>query len=65
MHSLCKLERRESEEQDRQAEEIRVKELKEKCARKGLDFDKLNNKYLEKKAKKDAKKAKKAQNNHV
>lgn len=65
MHNLCKLERRESEEQDRQAEEIRVKELKEKCERKGLDFDKLNNKYLEKKAKKDAKKAKKAQNNHV
>ena len=63
--SAQELERREIEEQDRQAEEIRVKELKEKCERKGLDFDKLNNKYLEKKAKKDAKKAKKAQNNHV
>lgn len=40
-----------------EAEEIRIKELKETCAKKGLDFDTENQKYLDKKAKKDAKKA--------
>jgi GPH family glycoside/pentoside/hexuronide:cation symporter len=46
-----------------EAEEIRIKELKEKCAKQGLDFDTENQKYLAKvaakKAKKEAKKAKK------
>ena len=40
-----------------EAEENRIKELREKCERKGLDFDTENQKYLDKKAKKDAKKA--------
>ena len=47
-----------------EAEENRVKELKEYCQKKGLDFDTENQKYLDKKAKKDAKKAaKKAKSN--
>lgn len=54
------LERREREEADRMAEEIRIKELKEKCAKKGLDFDKENQKVLDKRAKKAAKVAAKA-----
>jgi GPH family glycoside/pentoside/hexuronide:cation symporter len=54
------LERREIEEQDRAAEEIRIKELKEKCAKKGLNFDKENQKVLDKRAAKEAKKAAKA-----
>lgn len=40
-----------------EAEEIRIRELKETCAKKGLDFDTENQKYLDKKAKKDARKA--------
>ena len=56
------------EEQDRlemeaaakELEESRIAELKEKCAKKGLDFDKENQKYLDKVAKKNAKKAKKS-----
>lgn len=54
------LERREREEADRMAEEVRIKELKEKCAKQGLDFDKENQKVLDKRAKKAAKQAKKA-----
>ena len=43
------------------AEENRVAELKEYCAKKGLDFDTENQKHLDKVAKKAAKKtAKKA-----
>lgn len=53
-------ERREIAEQERIAEEIRVKELKEHCAKKGLDFDKENQKVLDKRAAKEAKKAAKA-----
>lgn len=60
------LERREIEAQEKEAEEVRIKELKEKCAKKGLDFEKENQKVLdaraakaEKKAAKAAKKAKK------
>ena len=49
--------RAEIAKQQIEAEENRVKELKELCAKKGLDFDKENQKYLDKKAKKDAKKA--------
>ena len=56
------------EEQDRiemekaakELEENRIAELKAKCAKKGLDFDKENAKYLAKVAKKEAKKNKKA-----
>lgn len=54
------LERLEKEEAIRLTEENRIKDLKEKCARKGLDFDKENAKYLAKIAKKEAKKNKKA-----
>ena len=50
---------RQKEEAARVAEENRIKDLKEKCAKKGLDFDKENQKYLDKLAKKAAKKAKK------
>ena len=52
-------ERLQKEEADRIAEENRIKDLKEKCAKKGLDFDKENQKYLDNLAKKAAKKAKK------
>ena len=49
------LERREREEADRMAEEIRVRELKEKCEKKGLDFEAENQKVLAKRAEKKAK----------
>ena len=49
------LERREREEAFRQAEEIRIRELKEKCAKQGLDFDAENQKVLAKRAEKKAK----------
>ena len=49
------LERREREEADRMAEEVRVKELKEKCAKQGLDFEAENKKFLAKQAAKKAK----------
>ena len=56
--------RAEIAQQQIEAEENRVKELKEYCQKKGLDFDTENQKYLDKKAKKDAKKAaKKAKSN--
>lgn len=51
----------EQEENDRKAEEIRIKELKEKCAKKGLNFEEEEAKYqaklAEKKAKEEAKAA--------
>lgn len=54
----------EQEEQDKLAEENRIKELKEKCAKKGLNFADEEAKYqaqlAEKKAKEEAKKAKKS-----
>lgn len=53
------LERRELEEAARLTEENRIKDLKEHCAKKGLDFEKENQKYLAKIAKKQAKKNKK------
>lgn len=53
-------ERREIQEQERIAEENRIKELKEKCAKKGLDFEKENQKVLDKRAAAEAKKAAKA-----
>ena len=37
------------------AEEIRVRELKEKCEKKGLDFEAENQKVLAKRAEKKAK----------
>ena len=46
------LEEREREENRRLAEEARIADLKERCARLGLDFDTENQKYLDKKAKK-------------
>ena len=53
----------EQEEQERKAEEKRIEELKEKCAKKGLDFDEEEAKYqaklAEAKAKAEAKAAKK------
>lgn len=54
------LERREREEADRMTEENRITDLKAYCARKGLDFDKENQKFLDKRAAKQAKKAAKA-----
>ena len=54
---------REQAENDRIAEENRIKELKAKCEKKGLDFDAEEAKYqaklAAKKAKEEAKKAKK------
>lgn len=51
----------EQEEQERKAEEKRIEELKEKCAKKGLDFDEEEAKYQAKlaEAKAEAKAAKK------
>ncbi|MGI5989480.1 MAG: MFS transporter [Lachnospiraceae bacterium] len=48
--------RREQEENDRIAEEKRIEELKEKCAKKGLNFDEEEAKYQAKAARKQAKK---------
>lgn len=49
------LERREIAEQERIAEENRIAELKETCAKRGLDFEKENQKVLDKRAAKKAK----------
>ncbi len=56
------LERREREESERRTEENRVKELKEYCAKRGLDFEKENQKVLDKRAAKAAKAARKTAN---
>lgn len=57
------LERREIAEQERIAEENRIKELRDRCTKRGLDFEAENKKVLDKraakKAKADAKAAKK------
>lgn len=53
------MERLEKEAAIRLTEENRIKDLKEKCARKGLDFEEENRKHLDKMAKKAAKKNKK------
>ena len=50
------LEENEKEENARLAEEARISDLKAKCAKRGLDFDTENRKYLDKKAKKANKK---------
>ena len=47
----------EIKKQQAEAEEARIKELKEKCAKKGLSFEVENQKVLDKRAKKAAKKA--------
>lgn len=53
------LDRIEKEEAAKVTEENRVADLKDHCAQKGLDFDTENNKYLVKKAEKEAKWAEK------
>lgn len=50
--------RLEDEEAERIHEEHRIEDLKARCAKKGLNFDTENAKYLEKQAKKAAKKKK-------
>ncbi len=54
------LEKQERAKQAQEAEENRIKELKEKCAKRGLDFNTENQKVLDKRAAKKAKKAQKA-----
>lgn len=49
------LERLEAEKSEREREENRIHDLKEYCARKGLDFDIENQKYLDKQAEKQRK----------
>lgn len=51
------MERREIEQQEKETEEIRIRELREKCEKKGLDFEKENQKVLNKRARKAAKAA--------
>ncbi len=53
------LERREQEQAALEREKNRIADLKEHCAKKGLDFETENAKYLAKEAKKAAKKQKK------
>lgn len=54
------LERREREKAEQEAEEIRIRELREKCRKNGLDFEAENRKVLDKRAAKEAKAAAKA-----
>ena len=54
------VQRLELEAAAREMEESRIADLREKCAQKGLDFDTENQKYLDKQAKKAAKRQKKA-----
>jgi len=63
--SPAEKERLEIEEQDKIAEEIRIKELREKCEKTGKDFETENQKALEKIAKKKEKAAKKKQNQKI
>ena len=51
-------ERLDAEKAERIYEENRIADLREKCAKKGLDFETENAKYLAKKAAKEAKKKK-------
>ena len=44
--------RREREEADRIQEQNRIHDLEERCAKKGLDFETENRKYLEKQSRK-------------
>ena len=52
------LERQEKEKAEQEAEANRIRDLKERCEKKGLDFEAENAKYLAKQAKKAAKKSK-------
>ncbi len=54
------LERLEKEKLEKEHEENRIHDLKERCSKRGLDFEAENAKYLEKKAEKDRKAAEKA-----
>ena len=53
-------ERLEREQLEAEAEENRIHDLRERCERRGLDFDAENAKHLERKARRDAKAAAKA-----
>ncbi len=53
------LERREREAAEAQREADRIADLRERCEKRGRDFDKENEKYLKKLAKKNARKQKK------
>lgn len=53
------LERREREEAEKEAEENRVRDLRERCEKRSLDFNIENDKYLAKKAEKERRKAEK------
>lgn len=48
------LERREHEEAERRHEEDRIRDLQERCAKKGLDFEKENQKYIQRRDRKAA-----------
>ena len=50
------LERREQEQAERQHEEDRIRDLQERCAKKGLNFEEENQKYLARQARKAKKK---------
>ena len=50
------LERREQEQAERQHEEDRIRDLQERCAKKGLSFEEENQKYLARQARKAKKK---------
>lgn len=54
-------ERLDAEKAAAEAEEDRIADLRDMCAKKGLDFETENNRYLAKKAEKEAKRAKKKQ----
>jgi GPH family glycoside/pentoside/hexuronide:cation symporter len=54
------LERLEKEKLEKEHEENRIADLKERCAKRGLDFEAENAKYLEKKAEQERKAAEKA-----
>ena len=51
------MEQQERAKQKEEAEAARIAELKERCAKRGLDFDAENQKVLDKRAKKAARKA--------
>ena len=50
------LERREQEQAERQHEEDRIRDLQERCAKKGLNFEEENQNYLARQARKAKKK---------
>ena len=51
------MEQKERAKQKEEAEAVRIAELKERCAKRGLDFDAENQKVLDKRARKAARKA--------